>query len=125
MLSYELPGVTIFSLVISTYIYSTTNVLLKHLFSLYNVPKVKESLTRVFSCKFCEISKSTFFHRTPPMAASDVSNNKSSTSTSKTKRYLNNDKNKLLFDKSMKRRGPQKFQFSNILVNWEEFDSAA
>ena len=26
----------------------------------------KEILTQVFSCRFCEISKSTFFYRTPP-----------------------------------------------------------
>ena len=30
----------------------------------------KETLTQVFSCKFCEISKNTFFHRTPLVAAS-------------------------------------------------------
>ena len=30
----------------------------------------KESLAQVFSCEFCEISKSTFFYRTPPVAAS-------------------------------------------------------
>ena len=28
-----------------------------------------ESLTQMFSCEFCEISKNTFFYRTPPMAA--------------------------------------------------------
>ena len=28
----------------------------------------------MFSCEFCEISKSTFFHRTRLMAASGVSN---------------------------------------------------
>ena len=33
----------------------------------------KVSLALVFSCKFCEISKNTFFHRTPPMAASESS----------------------------------------------------
>ena len=26
----------------------------------------KESLTQVFSCEFCKISKNTFFYRTPP-----------------------------------------------------------
>ena len=31
----------------------------------------KESLAQVFSCEFCEISKNTFFYRTPPVAASD------------------------------------------------------
>ena len=30
----------------------------------------KETLAQVFSCEFCEISKSTFFYRTPPVAAS-------------------------------------------------------
>ena len=30
----------------------------------------KETLTQVFSCEFCEIFKNTFFHRTPPVAAS-------------------------------------------------------
>ena len=30
----------------------------------------KETLAQVSSCEFCEISKSTFFYRTPPVAAS-------------------------------------------------------
>ena len=30
----------------------------------------KETLTQVISCEFWEISKNTFFHRTPPVAAS-------------------------------------------------------
>ena len=30
----------------------------------------KETLAQVFSCTFCEISKNTFFYRTPPVAAS-------------------------------------------------------
>ena len=30
----------------------------------------KETLPQVFSCKFCEISKNTFFHTTPLVAAS-------------------------------------------------------
>ena len=30
----------------------------------------KDTLAQVFSCEFCEISKSTFFHRTPLAAAS-------------------------------------------------------
>ena len=30
----------------------------------------KETVAQVFSCEFCEISKSTFFYRTPPVAAS-------------------------------------------------------
>ena len=30
----------------------------------------KETLEQVLSCEFCEISKSTFFYRTPPVAAS-------------------------------------------------------
>ena len=32
----------------------------------------KETLAQVFSCEFCEISKNTFFHRTPPAAASET-----------------------------------------------------
>ena len=31
----------------------------------------KETLALVFSCEFCEISKNTFFYRTPLMAAFD------------------------------------------------------
>ena len=30
----------------------------------------KETLVQLFSCEFCEISKNTFFYRTPPVAAS-------------------------------------------------------
>ena len=30
----------------------------------------KETLAQVFSCEFCEISKNTFFHRTPLVAVS-------------------------------------------------------
>ena len=30
----------------------------------------KETLAQVFSCEFCEISKNTFFQRTPPVATS-------------------------------------------------------
>ena len=29
------------------------------------------SLAQVFSCEFCNISKNTFYHRTPPVAASE------------------------------------------------------
>ena len=32
----------------------------------------KETLTQVFSGELCEISKNTFFYRTPPIAASEV-----------------------------------------------------
>ena len=32
----------------------------------------KETLTQVSSCKFCDISKNTSFHRTPLVAASEV-----------------------------------------------------
>ena len=35
--------------------------------------KKKETLTKVFSCEFCKISKSTFFHRIPLVAASVLS----------------------------------------------------
>ena len=31
----------------------------------------KETLAQVFSCEFCEISKNTFFYRTPPVALSE------------------------------------------------------
>ena len=31
----------------------------------------KESLAQVIPCEFCKISKNTFFHRTPLVAASD------------------------------------------------------
>ena len=30
----------------------------------------KETLAQMFSCEFCEIFKTTFFYRTPPVAAS-------------------------------------------------------
>ena len=30
----------------------------------------KETLVQLFSCEFCEIFKNTFFHKTPPVAAS-------------------------------------------------------
>ena len=30
-------------------------------------------LAQVFSCEFCEVSKNTFFHRTPLVAASNIS----------------------------------------------------
>ena len=32
----------------------------------------KQSLAQVFPCEFCEISKNTFFYRTPPVAASVI-----------------------------------------------------
>ena len=32
----------------------------------------KETLAQVFSCEFCEISKNTFFYRTPLVAASEL-----------------------------------------------------
>ena len=32
----------------------------------------KEALAQVFSCEFCEISKNTFFYRTPQVAASKI-----------------------------------------------------
>ena len=31
---------------------------------------IRETLAQVFFCAFCEISKNTFLHRTPPVAAS-------------------------------------------------------
>ena len=33
----------------------------------------KKTLTQVFSCEFCQISRNTFFHRTPPVAAFEFS----------------------------------------------------
>ena len=39
---------------------------LKHLPHMQN-----ETLVQVFSCEFCEISKNTFLHRTPLVAASE------------------------------------------------------
>ena len=44
------------------------SILIKSLF--YNFIK-KETPTQVFSCEFCEIFKNNFFHRTPPVAASE------------------------------------------------------
>ena len=38
----------------------------------------KETLAQVFSCAFCEISKKTFYYRTPLVAASVSSNDHSS-----------------------------------------------
>ena len=35
----------------------------------------KETLAQVFSCEFCEVSKKSFLHRTPPVAASVVRRN--------------------------------------------------
>ena len=32
----------------------------------------KETVAQVFSREFCEISKNTFFHRTPPVSASEL-----------------------------------------------------
>ena len=32
----------------------------------------KETLAQAFSCEFCEISQNTFFHRTRPVAASEL-----------------------------------------------------
>ena len=38
-----------------------------------------ETLAQVFSCKFCEISKNTFYYRTPPVDASGENKNKQKT----------------------------------------------
>ena len=32
----------------------------------------KETLTQVFSCEFCKVSKNAFSYRTPPVAASEL-----------------------------------------------------
>ena len=37
---------------------------------------LKKTLAQVFYCEFCEISKNTFFHRIPLVAASEILNNK-------------------------------------------------
>ena len=43
----------------------------KHLYQSFFVNKVADLRpAHMFSCEFCEISKNTFFHRTPPVAAS-------------------------------------------------------
>ena len=34
---------------------------------------VKKTPTQVFSCPYCEIFRTSFFYRTPPVAASDIS----------------------------------------------------
>ena len=39
----------------------------------YNFIK-KEALAQVFSCEFCEISKDTFYYRTPLVAAPSARN---------------------------------------------------
>ena len=36
------------------------------------VAGLKQTLAQVFSCEFCEISKNTFFHRTPLGAGSVI-----------------------------------------------------
>ena len=36
----------------------------------------KETLALVCSCEFCEISKNTFFYRTPLVAATEIKDNK-------------------------------------------------
>ena len=35
----------------------------------------KETLAQVIPCEFCEIFKNIFFHKTPPVDASDISTN--------------------------------------------------
>ena len=46
----------------------------KHLYQslLFNKVAGLKTLAQVFSCEFCEISKNTFFYRTPPVVASDL-----------------------------------------------------
>ena len=46
-------------------------VLIKLQVEAYNFIK-KETVAQVFSREFCEISKNTFFHRTPPVSASEL-----------------------------------------------------
>ena len=40
----------------------------KDMFKVNNITS-KETLAQVFSCEFCEISKNSFFYRTPLVAA--------------------------------------------------------
>ena len=51
---------------------ATTRGVLKNFFKVHRKTPVpeKETLVEVFSCEFCEISKNTFFHRTPLVSAS-------------------------------------------------------
>ena len=42
--------------------------LFNYLLNLLTLFIKKETLAQVFSCEFCEISKNTFFYRTPPVA---------------------------------------------------------
>ena len=40
---------------------------------------LRNSLTQMFSCNFCEISKNSFSHKTPPVAASVNTGNNGAT----------------------------------------------
>ena len=51
--------------------YARVSFLIKFQAKICNFIK-KEALAQVFSCEFCEISKITFFHRTPLMTVSDI-----------------------------------------------------
>ena len=68
----------------------------------------KETLTQVFSCEFCEISKNTFSYRTPPVAASGdtkhlnywLSANIIFLNVAKTKLVISKSPRKVIFDES-------------------------
>ena len=57
--------------------FARVSILIKWLTSACKFIK-KETLAQVPSCEFCEISKNTFFYRTPLVAASDQSGGVSS-----------------------------------------------
>ena len=44
---------------------------LKNFAKIHRKTPVPETMAQVFSCEFCEISKNTFFYRTPLLAASE------------------------------------------------------
>ena len=49
---------------------------------------LKETPTQVLSCKYCNISKNSFFYRAPLMAASELKSNISNVNLSKSKNKL-------------------------------------
>ena len=48
-----------------------------HWLAHFKSSRSKETPTQVFSCGFCETFKNNFFHRTPPVAASAISDQNS------------------------------------------------
>ena len=59
----------------------------------------KETLTQVFSCEFCEISKNIFSYRTPPVAASGDAKHFNYWLSANII-FLNDDKTELVISKS-------------------------